>query len=778
MRKKRRISIFNVGLLLGCFLIPNMNTYAKLSSDSIYDLNSKLPLSQSKEYFSNRDFILENSKTNSKPTVEEEVDFMVSQSGYLVGDSIEATITLKGNYEEEVPFNLSLMQMPKEFHLIGPSKAILSSENPSYTFQIKIDSILDSAPKSYQLVGTLTERYRTQSVYTPNFEVKKGQVKVILEEGLDADLLQQVKLYLVKADSALHGNERAEILNQTIEIPLSNRLEFYEISQIESQQILFENIPSGQYILVVDESSLPEGWMIKNENRMVELSYNHPVKHISIEKVYSPNLEVELTTGLDTTVHNNELVNIGYQINPQPVQSGEGLIPTFTETLFLVDPTNSLSKMDLNSVVVGMEKMLESIQSPMKVGVMSPKLQQIKRLTDIAPPIYSLANEAEKSSLMNELRQLSIKKSKNEWDIEQSLDAATRLISLSTETDSKAIVMVSNHSFELDSEMIERLKHQNCKLIILDLSQKKNGSLVSLSDNEWVTVFSISSEPEFKETIGQVNKMLTEPVSSFTVSPTLVFDLGNKFEAIEGLQNVGDTRYETLPLEIEYQLDSTGCEYRAQPVEVFFKVRVTNAQVDEQITFKNQSIIHYEQRDGSEAEKTILSPNFTVIKPEVKLDYGLYGGVHGDKIEIISHEMNAPKRFIEGSMVYIAALFEYQPYYQDYSFSIDSRLPVSEESIRTYRIQRDDTGQINLEPIESVKQYIASFSTYTHVRLNLYNKVEANDQLLILYHVEMPKGSHKYRSTVTIDETEKFIEIEGLDVDNDVAPKGNLPSLF
>ena len=42
----------------------------------------------------------------------------------------------------------------------------------------------------------------------------------------------------------------------------------------------------------------------------------------------------------------------------------------------------------------------------------------------------------------------------------------------------------------------------------------------------------------------------------------------------------------------------------------------------------------------------------------------------------------------------------------------------------------------------------------------------------------MPKGSHKYRSTVTIDETEKFIEIEGLDVDNDVAPKGNLPSLF
>ena len=138
MRKKRRISIFNVGLLLGCFLIPNMNTYAKLSSDSIYDLNSKLPLSQSKEYFSNRDFILENSKTNSKPTVEEEVDFMVSQSGYLVGDSIEATITLKGNYEEEVPFNLSLMQMPKEFHLIGPSKAILSSENPSYTFQIKI----------------------------------------------------------------------------------------------------------------------------------------------------------------------------------------------------------------------------------------------------------------------------------------------------------------------------------------------------------------------------------------------------------------------------------------------------------------------------------------------------------------------------------------------------------------------------------------------------------------------------------------------------------------
>ena len=242
--------------------------------------------------------------------------------------------------------------------------------------------------------------------------------------------------------------------------------------------------------------------------------------------------------------------------------------------------------------------MLESIQSPMKVGVMSPKLQQIKRLTDIAPPIYSLANEAEKSSLMNELRQLSIKKSKNEWDIEQSLDAATRLISLSTETDSKAIVMVSNHSFELDSEMIERLKHQNCKLIILDLSQKKNESLVSLSDNEWVTVFSISSEPEFKETIGQVNKMLTEPVSSFTVSPTLVFDLGNKFEAIEGLQNVGDTRYETLPLEIEYQLDSTGCEYRAQPVEVFFKVRVTNAQVDEQITFKNQSIIHYEQRDG------------------------------------------------------------------------------------------------------------------------------------------------------------------------------------
>ncbi len=697
------ISITNFGTIMASSVNATMEN-KKLTYDNIYAKAQSLPINTPVNYI-----LPVNIDTGLQ------VNFNVSASGYLIGDTIEATVTVKKVLDSELSFSIPLTMIPDGLSIVGDSNIILNEMISSYAYKIQIADTLTQLKNAYKILGKYTYDGVEIDIYTQEFSIEKGQIQFVLEEGLDSCLLENVEVSIIEVmtENTISDKSNGAIVEEA---------KIYKPNEVDGRVITFDMIPSGRYALVINQDSFPEELTIKEENLVVDLNYANPIVTIPIEKALKPDLEVELTElKPSNVVHNNEMVTMTYMINPKPVTVSAYNVNEITEALFIVDTSSAMTDNHWNQVIEGIQKMITNVNTSLKVGVMGYNSDIVYPTNDVHLPFYSLSNEAEKEAFIKSLQHGGLVPDSNnaERDLSVALEKAEEIISTSTSAGPKVIILISTNQVKFDFNIVQSLQASasDYQLMTLSLESTPANNLSSLKDvHEQLarsnTYFEISNEADFDDVVTKINKILfnnsTTPISEFIVNPTLYFDLGKNFENIEGLEQVQDTLYEIKPSEeIVYQLDLTTNEYKADPVEVSFKVKVINTNPDDIITFGDStSLVNslvYEQLDGNFAMKPIVVPTFTVEKVDVALEYGLYGGVSDDKIKIIScEEDGVVKEFIEGSTVNFAAIFEYQPYYTDFSLVVDSKLSVSDENIKVYQVMTDVNNNISLDRIEAI----------------------------------------------------------------------------
>ncbi|MDE5977899.1 MAG: VWA domain-containing protein [Turicibacter sp.] len=738
--------------------IENPLNIQRLSYEDIYGKAQMIPLNTPVPLLS----MLNNNYDCQVNLIGSIVDSTDQTQGFLIGDLFEIEVNfLPGdtNYDK-VTSQLPATAVGSTLLILGDGKnevILTDNNNNSHTYLLKLNKMTPNKENKIQIKFKIFLKDNNTPIdiqkYTEQFYVKKGAIQVSLEDGLDPSLLANMEVTLTDEND--------------------NPYDYTAV--VENDKLVFNEVPSGEYKVKV------EGDEFKVEDTIITLNYANPTASVTVHEAIKPDIEAELTElKPGTAVHDREEVTMTYTLTPKPFNAMEDKLNKVTEALFVLDVSRDMTTDRKTQIVDTIQQMIENASPLLKVGVMGYDSEIIYSTNNTKIPFYSVADETEKTNFITDLESITSHVSQEGRDLSVVLEEADKVMTTSTASNSKAVILISQDQVEFDPSIVSNLHLDDYQFITLSLSDTGVTNQTSLKDVHKQlasdeTYFEIMNEDALSNAVAHVNQMLS---SFIVINPTLTFDLGPNFEAVEGLTSIQDTSYEIQAPEIVYELDVDTNEYKATNVTVSFKVKVVNTSPGDSITFVDSNppvnYLSYEQLDGMLVMKSIDVPIFTVEEAVVDIEHGLYGGVSKKKLNIISQvdeedTNNGVKTFVEGSTVNFAATFDYQPYYTDFSLVIDPKLTVSAENIKVYQV-KEENDTLSLDLIKNVDMYLASFSTGTNITLNLYNKetesghkITSGDKILVLYSAKVPQGNNiEYKNQMIVNGTKKVVQIKGI----------------
>lgn len=400
----------------------------------------------------------------------------------------------------------------------------------------------------------------------------------------------------------------------------------------------------SQDTLLTDQL-LTNSWLrtsVLHTNRL-----NTPSKVNTTEGVSNatlPTIDVKLGD-TPTSGENNQVIDVTYTLKPEDfkeaVLGGGGAGEIVKEAVFVVDVSSNMNQNAFsNGVIDGFVNQFnysdDIKKNGMKIGfigynssvVYANNNESTAKLHD-----YSNPNEIEELRRLLQEGKLTVDWNNSKRDITDALKKSKNMLSSNTPNSQKAIVIVSTDKIEADHQVIKEIKAQGYRIISFYLGntgtqveqayslEELHHQLGGQKDHYIVTPFeggncNYASNDMAKVRDALLGKPISTPSDSYTIQPTLTFDLGEDFSAISGLESLDGTRYQLKVPEIAYKLNGEVYQADLKEVTVSFKILVDTKKTGVITFWKPDSVksnyLSYQDANDQTVKVNIETPTYTI----------------------------------------------------------------------------------------------------------------------------------------------------------------------
>lgn len=185
----------------------------------------------------------------------------------------------------------------------------------------------------------------------------------------------------------------------------------------------------------------------------------------------------------------------------------------------------------------------------------------------------------------------------------------------------------------------------------------------------------------------------------------LNFNLDSNFNAISGLQIENDSNYSIRLPQIIYkpieQIDDNYYRYKADPIEISFKIKPKDGKIGELNFAKNSTLlknyISYTTLGNEIRKEGIVTPS-VIVKEQIKnINHGLYNGINKGQVSIQENNNGKPFEIAQGSTVTFGAKFTFS-ISTDFKLNVDKNIQgVDKDNIKIYKILNGVLEEVKIE---------------------------------------------------------------------------------
>lgn len=582
----------------------------------------------------------------------------------------------------------------------------------------------------------------------------------------------------------------------SININNVNNPEGHGIFSIENIEVVNEN---GNFKLEI--KNLIAYQKEKGREITIPITYtvNDTEKNVIIKIIYNsddisgntsdekPNITVELISSDEVTVKNGDEIEITYKIKPEDfVYNNGNNTSSEKDVLFLIDTSNTRNNSNLLGAV--QNQLHNQILSQMRNDNVK---YSIITFNDEAKILFDFSYEGYKDGggYENSINEAYIKKlslSGNSKNIGKALSLVQEVFKTSRSTASKNIVILSNDDVTYTESEISYVKNGAFNVITMSYNNSNTTSSLynlhkSINGKEDDILFAKEDQNAINNYLmGNVREKLKgfSTVKTYLINPVLNINLGDKFEAIDGISSVNNNIATINVPTIVYNLTANN-NYHAEEQEVKIKVKTKNLQKGI-YTFgsSNDNIIKYNSLLNNEIVKQIKTPTIIVKNSDEIIYHGIYNGINNNSIDI--DETNGLS-FVQTSKVTFGALFKVNSNDLSFNLNLDTGFEFDEENnilddIEIYIVDIDEKNNVKYKEINNISQKREG-TNGINLSINSFNQENKEIQILLIYKCKIKEDAKEsLTNSISLDNLTKDITIHTLPKDEN--ENIVLPDLF
>lgn len=619
------------------------------------------------------------------------------------------------------------------------------------------------------------------------YKIKVVSDAIIVPKTVEKNLIiNQKESFTIDLETENDSNPTSINVNNNIENP-----QIEGIFGIKNIKVINDN---GKLKLEIEDLIAYQKEKGKEIDILIKYNTGSKEKNVIIKIIYNsdyepPNIIAELQGDEERIIYKeNNIIEIEYKIKPQDFTYNNGNnTSSEKDVLFLIDTSNTRNNSNLLGAV--QNQLHNQILSQMRNDNVK---YSIITFNDEAKILFDFSYEGYKDGggYENSINEAYIKKlslSGNSKNIGKALSLVQEVFKTSRSTASKNIVILSNDDVTYTESEISYVKNGTFNVITMSYNNSNTtSSLYNLHKNingkEDDILFAKEDQNAINNYLmGNVREKLKgfSTVKPYLINPVLNINLGDKFEAVDGITSVNDNIATIEVPTIVYNLTSNN-NYHAEEQEVKIILKTKNLQQGI-YTFGSSSdnIIKYNSIINNEIVRQIKTPTIIVENSNEIICHGIYNGINENSIDI--NETNGLS-FIHSSKVSFGSLFKVNSNDLSFDLKLDDGFKVYDEEkklydIELYRLEYDDKNNIKYNQIDNINIQQKEGNNLINVSINNFNNQDKEVEILLIYKCKIKEGSKEtLTNSITLNNIIKDITINILpkDKENNIV----LPDLF